>query len=72
METFTIEFSLGRVNLSDETIRVGALTVHFLIFGETSSHTVDVFELFVPGGESLPVPAPADDKLSFARSIPLQ
>lgn len=56
-----IEFPLLRVNPSDETIRVGALTVHFVISGENSGGTVAIFELAVPCGGSLPVPAHSHD-----------
>lgn len=56
-----IEFPLLRVNPSDETIRVGALTVHFVISGENSGGTVAIFELVVPCGGLLPVPAHSHD-----------
>ena len=52
-----IDVPLQRVNPSDETIRVGALTVRFLISGENSGGSVATFELVVPCGSSLPVPA---------------
>lgn len=55
------ESLLSRVGHSDETIRVGALTVHFLISGEDSGGTVAIFELVVPCGESLPVAAHSHD-----------
>ena len=56
-----MEFPLPRVNPSDETIGVGAVTVHFMISGENSGGTVAIFELVVPCGESLPVPAHSHD-----------
>ena len=57
MEPSTIQFPLLHVNPSGETIHVGALTVQFLISAENSGGTVSIFELTVPCGESLPVPA---------------
>src|SRR5262245_24505335 len=50
-----------RVNPSDETIRVGLLTVRFLITGYTSSGSIAAFEVTVPGGERLPAPAHSHD-----------
>lgn len=61
MKKSMIEFPLLRVNPSDETIAVGALTVHFVVSGENSGGTVAMFELFVPCGGSLPVPAHSHD-----------
>ena len=45
------------VNPSDETIRVGALKVRFLVTGENSSGSVAAFELIVPGAQRLAAPA---------------
>jgi quercetin dioxygenase-like cupin family protein len=45
------------VNPSDETIRLGALSIRFLVTGDKSAGTVAVFELVVPGGERLAAPA---------------
>nr|WP_306263805.1 cupin domain-containing protein [Pararhizobium sp. IMCC3301] len=45
------------VNPSDETIRIGPHTVHFLITGEDSGSSLAAFELDVPAAESLEAPA---------------
>ena len=37
------------VNPSDETIRMGPLTVRFLITGDNSNGSIAAFELVVPG-----------------------
>ena len=50
-----------RTNPSEEVIRVGHLTVHFLVTGENSSGTVAVFEVVVPNGERLMAPAHSHD-----------
>ena len=42
-----------RVNPSEETIRIGPLTVHFLITAEDSNGTVATFEVTVPAGQRL-------------------
>jgi quercetin dioxygenase-like cupin family protein len=49
------------VNPSDETIRVGLLTVRFLLAADNSSGSIAVFELTVPGGQRLPAPAHSHD-----------
>jgi len=41
------------VNPSDETIRVGLLTVRFLLTGDNSSGSIAAFEVTVPGGQRL-------------------
>ncbi len=41
------------VNPSDETIRLGPLTVRFLVTGENSSGSVAAFEVTVPGAQRL-------------------
>lgn len=48
-------------NPSEEVIRVGHLTVHFLVTGENSSGTVAVFEVVVPGAQRLAAPAHSHD-----------
>jgi quercetin dioxygenase-like cupin family protein len=54
----TLDF---HVNPSDETIRVGLLTVRFLITGDNSSGSIAVFEVTVPGAQCLPAPAHSHD-----------
>jgi quercetin dioxygenase-like cupin family protein len=49
------------VNPSDETIRVGPLTVRFLPTANNSSGSIAVSELTVPGAQRLPVPAHSHD-----------
>ena len=51
-----------QVNPSDEEIRMGGLTVRFLITGENSTGSVAIFELFVRGGQRLPAPAHSHDQ----------
>jgi quercetin dioxygenase-like cupin family protein len=48
-------------NPSEEVIRVGHLTVHFLVTGENSSGTVAVFEVVIPAGQRLMAPAHSHD-----------
>jgi hypothetical protein len=43
-------------NPSEEVIRIGHLTVHFLVTGENSSGTVAVFEVVIPAGKRLMAP----------------
>src|SRR5215471_16840921 len=50
-----------RVNPSDETIRVGLLTVRFLITGDNSSGSIAAFEVIVPGAQRLAAPAHSHD-----------
>ena len=49
------------VNPSGETIRVGPLTVRFLLTGENSTGSIAAFELTVPGAQRLPAPAHSHD-----------
>jgi quercetin dioxygenase-like cupin family protein len=49
-------------NPSDETIRVGPLTVRFLLTAENSSGSIAAFELTVPGAQRLPAPAHSHDR----------
>jgi quercetin dioxygenase-like cupin family protein len=49
------------VNPSDETIRLGPLTVRFLISGEHATGSVAVFELTVPAAQRLAAPAHSHD-----------
>ncbi|MGE5176727.1 MAG: cupin domain-containing protein [Hyphomicrobiales bacterium] len=49
------------VNPSDEAIRLGPLTVRFLITGGDASDSVALFELGVPGSQRLAAPAHSHD-----------
>ena len=49
------------VNPSDETIRLGPLTVRFLLTGDYSTGSAAAFELAVPAGQRLPAPAHSHD-----------
>ena len=49
------------VNPSNETIRVGLLTVRFLVTADDSPGSIAVFELTVPGAQRLPAPAHSHD-----------
>jgi quercetin dioxygenase-like cupin family protein len=49
------------VNPSEESIRVGPLTVRFLLTGDNSSGSIAAFELIVPGAQRLPAPAHSHD-----------
>lgn len=50
-----------KVNPADETIRLGPLTVRFLIAGENARKGLAAFELVVPGGQRLAVPGHSHD-----------
>ena len=50
-----------RVNPSDETIRLGPLTVRFLLTGDYSSGSAAAFELTVPAAQRLAAPAHSHD-----------
>src|SRR5436190_21547607 len=50
-----------RVDPSGETIRLGPLTVRFLITGDDSSGSIAAFELFVPAAQRLAAPAHSHD-----------
>jgi quercetin dioxygenase-like cupin family protein len=49
------------VNPSDETIRLGPLTVRFLLTAENSGGSVAAFELLVPAAQRLAAPAHSHD-----------
>jgi quercetin dioxygenase-like cupin family protein len=49
------------VNPSDETIRLGPLTVRFLITGKDGSGSIALFELMVPAAQRLAAPAHSHD-----------
>jgi quercetin dioxygenase-like cupin family protein len=48
-------------NPSEEVIRVGHLSVRFLVTAENSAGTIAAFELVVPGAQRLPAPAHSHD-----------
>jgi len=50
-----------QVNPSEEAIRLGPLTVRFLITGENSSGTIAAFEVTVPRAQRLEAPAHSHD-----------
>jgi quercetin dioxygenase-like cupin family protein len=49
------------INPSDETIRLGPLTVRFLLTADNSTGSIAAFELMVPGGQRLTAPAHSHD-----------
>jgi quercetin dioxygenase-like cupin family protein len=49
------------INPSHEAIRLGPLTVRFLISAENSSGSIAAFELIVPGAQRLVAPAHSHD-----------
>jgi quercetin dioxygenase-like cupin family protein len=49
------------VNPSDETIRIGPLTVRFLLTADNSTGSIAAFELFVPAAQRLAAPAHSHD-----------
>jgi quercetin dioxygenase-like cupin family protein len=49
------------VNPADETIRVGSLTIRFLLSGENSNGSIAAFEMTVPGAQGIPAPAHSHD-----------
>lgn len=57
-----VEKTIGiQINPSAEAIRLGPLTVRFLITGEDSSGSIAAFELVVPGEQRLAAPAHSHD-----------
>ena len=49
------------VNPGEESIRIGPLTVRFLVTGENSAGTIAAFEVVVPGAQRLEAPAHSHD-----------
>src|ERR1700684_2512984 len=49
------------VNPSEENIRVGPLTVRFLLTGDNSTGSIAAFEVVVPGAQRLTAPAHSHD-----------
>ena len=50
-----------QANPSDETIRLGPLTVRFLITRDNSNSSIAAFEVVVPGAQGLRAPAHSHD-----------
>ena len=50
-----------RVNPADEIIRLGPLSVRFLITADNSNGSVASFEVFIPAGQRLMAPAHSHD-----------
>ena len=50
-----------QVTPAEETIRLGPLTVRFLVTGQESAGTVAMFEVVVPGAQRLMAPAHSHD-----------
>jgi len=50
-----------QINPSEEVIRLGPLTVRFLISGENSGGSIAAFEVMVPAGQRLAGPAHSHD-----------
>jgi quercetin dioxygenase-like cupin family protein len=50
------------VNPAEEAIRLGPLTVRFLITGENSSGTIAAFEVMVPSAQRLAAPPHSHDR----------
>jgi quercetin dioxygenase-like cupin family protein len=55
------ESTVLHVNPADETIRLGPLTVRFLLTGDFSTGSVAAFELAVPSAQRLAAPAHSHD-----------
>ena len=49
------------VNPADEVIRLGPLTIHFLITAEYSAGSIAAFEVMVPAAQRLAAPAHSHD-----------
>src|SRR6201987_2163282 len=50
-----------QLNPAEETIRLGPLTVHFLVTGENSTGSIAAFEVTVPAAQRLAAPAHSHD-----------
>src|SRR5947209_916590 len=51
-----------RVNPADETIRLGSLSIRFLLTGEDSGGSIATFEVVVPAVQGLAAPAHSHDQ----------
>jgi len=49
------------INPSEETLRLGALGIRFLLTGEDTNGSVSIFELAVPAGQKLMAPSHKND-----------
>jgi quercetin dioxygenase-like cupin family protein len=49
------------VNLSDETIKAGPITIHFLLASDRTGGSASVFEFTVPAGQKVPAPPHKND-----------
>src|SRR5215467_9995959 len=49
------------VNASEESIRLGALAVRFLLTGDDTNGNASIFEVIVPAGQRIPAPAHKND-----------
>jgi quercetin dioxygenase-like cupin family protein len=50
-----------RVNPSEEIIKIGPLSIRFLVTGDDSNGSASVFEVLVPAGQKLAAPAHKND-----------
>jgi len=57
----TLQVTDLRVDPSEETIRLGPLTVRFLVTGENATGSIALFELSVPSAQRLAAPAHSHD-----------
>ena len=57
----TLQVTDLRVDPSEETIRLGPLTVRFLVTGENATGSIALFELSVPSAQHLAAPAHSHD-----------
>jgi quercetin dioxygenase-like cupin family protein len=56
-----VQQATGRVNPSEENIKVGVVDIRFLLTGGDSNGSVSVFEFRVPSGQKLAAPAHKND-----------
>jgi hypothetical protein len=57
----SLQLRTTRVNLSEETIKIGPLGIRFLLTGDDSNGSASVFEVLVPVGRKLAAPAHKND-----------
>jgi quercetin dioxygenase-like cupin family protein len=51
-----------RIDPANETIRIGPLTIRFVVTGEQSNGSVAAFEVTIPGGRGLATPPHSHDR----------